>query len=284
MEVTLGYVDEVAFTMLEPLLVCRHARTGVPILICGEDDPLHGAVEWPPLDVLGYIDRLPVNPRKVPTSPPTRAWLRGVIRSIDPATRGHRVGVGAVPTGQSPWELGALLDRNPGDGIPAWVDEAGRLHTANYAPTRHPFDLERTVRWVAAPSVWRGFGSETARVRAIARRGSDAFRHALVRPGVAVPTAPAGPAVGWLLPDPGEGRHALFSAVHPVTADQLVTRDPSEARELGYGPAQILGYALTLAPVTGMLRRPRVSIPWGSRFGEALTHSEDPTPDSEAPV
>jgi hypothetical protein len=62
-----------------------------------------------------------------------------------------------------------------------------------------------------------------------------------------------------------------------VTADQLVTRDPSEARELGYGPAQMLGYALAVAPVTGILQRPHVSIPWGSRFGESLTRSEDPT-------
>jgi hypothetical protein len=81
---------------------------------------------------------------------------------------------------------------------------------------------------------------------------------------------------GWLLADAADGRAAIYSAVHPVTADQLVTRDPSEARELGYGPAQVLGYALTMAPATGSLGRPAVSIPWGSRFGEALTRSEDP--------
>jgi hypothetical protein len=83
------------------------------------------------------------------------------------------------------------------------------------------------------------------------------------------------------MPEPGADRHPLFSAIHPVTADQLVTRDPSEARELGYGPAHMLGYALAIAPVTGMLRRPRASIPWGSRFGEALTRSEDPSRDAE---
>ena len=63
---------------------------------------------------------------------------------------------------------------------------------------------------------------------------------------------------------------ALFSAVHPVTANQLVTRDPSEARELGYGREQILGYALAVAPVTGTLERPPFGIPLGvSRFGSA---------------
>jgi glycosyltransferase involved in cell wall biosynthesis len=281
MDSSLGYVDQVAFTMFEPLLVCRHARTGAPLMICGEDDPLHGAVEWPPLAVLGYIDRLPVNPRKVPTSPPTRTWLRGVVRTIDSVARTHRVALGEVPSGDAPWELGALLDRDPGNGVPAWVDSDGRLSTDSYAPTRHPFDFGQTLRWVGAPASWRGFARARARTRAIARRGSEAVRHAVSRPGIATPTVGDTKPLAWLLPDPGLDRHPLFSATHPVTADQLVTRDPSEARELGYGPAHMLGYALAVAPVTGMLRRPHVSIPWGSRFGEALTRSEDPCRDEE---
>jgi glycosyltransferase involved in cell wall biosynthesis len=281
MEASLGYVDEIAFTMFEPLLVCRHAGTGAPVLICGEDDPLHGAVEWPPLAVLGYIDRLPINPRKVPTSPPTRTWLRGVVRTVDPLARRHRVDLGKVPPGDAPWELGALLDRDPGDGIAAWVDDEGRLHTDLYAPTRHPFDLGQTLRWVGAPASWRGFARVRARTRAIARRGSEAVRHAVARPGLATTTDRAAGPVAWLLPDSGRDRHPLFSATHPVTADQLVTRDPSEARELGYGPAHKLGYVLAIAPVTAMLRRPHVSIPWGSRFGEALTSSEDPSRNAE---
>lgn len=280
MDASLGYVDQVAFTMLEPLLVCRHARTGAPLMICGEDDPLHDAVEWPPLAVLGYIDRLPVSPRKVPTSPPTRAWLRGVVRTVDPVARRHRVGIGEVPPGHAPWELGALLDRDPGNGVAVWLDSAGRLHTDSYSPTRHPFDLGRTLRWVGAPASWQGFANARARTRAIARRGAEAVRHAAARPGIATPGGRDVAPLAWLLPDPGPDRHPLYSATHPVTADQLVTRDPSEPRELGYGPARMLGYVLAIAPVTGMLRRPHVSIPWGSRFGEALTRSEDPCHDA----
>lgn len=282
MDQSLGYVEEVAFTMLEPLLVCRHRRTGAPLLICGDEDPLRDSVEWPPHAVLGYIERMPVNPRDVPTSPPTRAWLRGLLRVVDPVARRHKVALGAVPPGPGPWkvgalwELGALLDRDPGDGIAAWVDADGRLHTADYAPTRHPYDVRRTLRWVGAPASWRGYGRRMARGRAAGRRGVEALRHTIVRPGLAAPVPRRGESVGWLMPVPGPDRHALFSAVHPVTADQLVTRDPSEARELGYGPAQILGYALALAPVTGTLGRPRLGVPWGSRFGEALTRSEDP--------
>ncbi len=276
MEESLGYVDEVGFTMLEPLVVCRHQRTGAPVLICGEGDPLHESVEWPPLAVLGYIDRLPVNPRIVPTTPPTRAWLRGLLRVVDPVARRHQVALGFLPPGQHPWELGALLDRNPGDGIAVWIDAEGRLHTEDYAPTRHPYDWRRTLRWVGAPASWRGFGRGRARARAMARRGVEAVRHTVARPGIASAVPLHGDAIAWLLPVPGPDRHPLFSAIHPVTADQLVTRDPSEARELGYGPVQILGYALALAPVTGTMRPPQLSIPWGSRFGEALTRSEDP--------
>jgi glycosyltransferase involved in cell wall biosynthesis len=280
MHESLGYVDEVAFSMLEPLLVCRHVRTGAPVLICGEDDPLHGAVEWPPLAVLGYIDRFPLNPRVVPTSPPTRAWIRGLLRTVDPIARRHRVALNIAQVGEQPWELGALLDRDPGGGIAAWVDGNGRLHTEGYAPTRHPYDARRTLRWVGAPASWHGFGRVQARARAVARRSVEAARHTLVRPGMAAAPRRAQEPLAWLLAEPGPDRVALFSAVHPVTADQLVTRDPSEARELGYGSVQILGYALALAPVTGTLQRPGLGIPWASRFGEALTLSEDPLRDS----
>jgi glycosyltransferase involved in cell wall biosynthesis len=280
MEESLGYVDEVAFSMLEPLLLCRHVRTGAPLLICGENDPLQGSVEWPPLDVLGYIDRFPINPWTVPTSPPTRAWLRGLLRTADAETRRHRVALGTARAGEVLWELGALLDRDPGQGIAAWVDTDGRLHTESYAPTRHPYDARRMLRWVGAPVGWRGFKRGRARARAVGRRGIEAVRHSLDRPGIAGQAPRDTEPVAWLLPDPGPDRCPLFSAIHPVTADQLVTRDPSEARELGYGTAQILGYALALSPVTGTLRRPRQSVPWGSRFGEALTLSEDPLSDS----
>jgi glycosyltransferase involved in cell wall biosynthesis len=280
MQESLGYVDEVAFSMLEPLLVCRHIRTGAPLLICGEDDPLHDAVEWPPLAVLGYIDRFPLNPRVVPTSPPTRAWVRGLLRTLDPIARRHRVALNAAQVDEQPWELGALLDRDPGGGIAAWVDTDGRLHTESYTPTRHPYDVRRTLRWVGAPASWQGFGRIQARARAVARRGVEAARHTLVRPGLAGPARRDQESMAWLLAEPGPDRVPLFSAVHPVTADQLVTRDPSEARELGYGSVQILGYALALAPVTGTLRRPGLGVPWASRFGETLTLSEDPLRDS----
>lgn len=273
---SLGYVEQVAFSMLEPLLLCRHIVTGAAIPICGETDPLRERVHWPPLSVLGYIDRYPIAPHQAPTSPPTRAWLRGLLRAVDLDARAHRVAFGTALALRCPWELGAALDRDPGTGIPVWIDSGGRLHTDKYAPTRLPYDLRRTLTWVGASARWIGFGQRKARAKTAARRGVEALRHTVTRPGMPAPMSHQREPDGWLLAEPGPDRYLLYSAIHPVTADQLVTRDPSEARELGYGPVHRLGYALASAPVTGTLQRPDLSVPWGSRFGAALTRSEDP--------
>jgi glycosyltransferase involved in cell wall biosynthesis len=275
MDDSVGYADEVAFALLEPLLVCRHGPSGLPVLTCGEDDPLRGELEMAPLEVLGYVDRFPINPHEVPGTGEVNVWLRGLVRAMDGAARRHRAVLDGTQ-GPASWELGALLDRDPGGGIPVWLDAEGRLSTDAYAPTRHPFDVQRTLRWLAAPASWRGFGRYRARGRATLRRGAEALRHTLSRPGIAIAPAHEDAPQAWLLPEPGPDRVALYSAVHPITADQLLTRDVSEARELGYGTAQILGYAIAAAPVTGTLTRPVLSVPWGSRFGETLTLSEDP--------
>jgi glycosyltransferase involved in cell wall biosynthesis len=266
---TLGYADAVPLPMLEPLFLCRHGASGSGVLVCGEDDPILRLVDSPHLAVLGWIDRLPVNPRSLAAVDEPHAWLRGLVRAVDRRDRRHRVALGSVPAmGADVWELGALLDRDPGGGIPAWVDEGGRLHTRDYAPTRHPFDLRQSLEWVAEPATWRGFGQSLPRARAIARRGVDAARFTLERPGIASRAADQVQPDGWLLAEPGEDRMAIFSAVHAVTADQLVTSDAGETDELGYGPAQLIGYALSLAPLTGSLARPRSALPWATRFGE----------------
>jgi glycosyltransferase involved in cell wall biosynthesis len=277
LERTLGYADQVAFPLLEPLMLCRHARTGTPVMVCGPDDPLRAEVEWPQLAVLGWIDQWPINPHEVPRSGESTGFLRGLVRSVDRQARRHRVAIGADPGGDGRWELGALLDRDPGGGIAAWTDTAGRLHTAAHHPGRRPFNVERSLKWVAAPIGWRGFSSPLPRARAMARRGAEAIAHGTR--GLA--SAPAGNGgghhpQGWLLPDDGPHRAAIYSACHPVTSDQLVTRDPSEARELGYEPGEVLGYALGAAPVTGSLQRPLVGIPWGSKFGQVLSQRDDP--------
>lgn len=287
MACTLGYADTAALPMFEPLLLCRLRSSGARVLVCGADDPIAGLIEEPHERVLGWIDRIPVNPRSLPAAAAqSRAWLRGLVRTLDRGSRRHRIALAAPGDSghggsdddggraggpEGVWELGALLDRDPGGAIPAWVDSGGRLHTRDYAPTRHPFDLRRSLEWVADPARWRDFGRPLPRARAIARRSVDAARYTLERPGIAARADAQPAAQAWLLPDEGRERVPIFSAVHPVTADQLVTRDPAEADELGYAPAQLIGYALALAPLTGSLARPRVDVAWASRFGEDVT-------------
>ena len=281
---TLGYIDDVALPLFEPLLLARHLASGRPVLVCGGDDPLMAAIDGPSAVVLGWIDRMPINPRARERSAEGTAWLRGIVRAVDAGARRHRVAIGTRPPGAgAAWELGALLDRDPGDGIPAWVDPAGLLHTRDYSPTRQPFAARRSLGWAAAPAVWQRFGRAAPRARAVARRSLDVARFVLSRPGIAAAMTFAEAPHGWLLPTEGPDRVAIFSAVHPVTADQLVTRDPSEARELGYESLRLLGYALALAPVTATLARPRMAVRWAARFGEALTRSEDPLPDVSTP-
>jgi glycosyltransferase involved in cell wall biosynthesis len=276
LEDSLGYADQVAFPLLEPLMLCRHSQTGAHVMVCGDDDPLRAEVHWPQVEVLGWIERWPVNPTAVPRSGESTAWLRGLIRTIDYPARRHRMRVGAAGIGEHPWELGALLDRDPGGGIPVWIDRMGRLHTDGYEARDHPLSAQATLRWIGAPATWRGFGRHVPRARAVARRGVEAVRQkASSFRSPAVPNLPVEPE-GWLLPEDGPHRLPIYSAVHAVTSDQLVTRDRSEPRELGYGSARLLGYALSAAPATGSLERPAIGIPWGSRFGQVLSRVEDP--------
>ncbi|HKP89852.1 MAG TPA: hypothetical protein VJT75_07725, partial [Thermoleophilaceae bacterium] len=69
---------------------------------------------------------------------------------------------------------------------------------------------------------------------------------------------------------PTPSRLPLFSAVHPVTGDQLLTTEPHEAADLGYGDAELLGYLDRVAPVTGRLGTERRDVPWGSHLGRRV--------------
>ena len=78
---------------------------------------------------------------------------------------------------------------------------------------------------------------------------------------------PDGEPDGWLFDSERPGRLPLFAAYHPVTGDQLLSRSREDAAQLGYGPAQLLGYVRRAAPVTGELTPRPLAIPWARRFG-----------------
>jgi hypothetical protein len=111
---------------------------------------------------------------------------------------------------------------------------------------------------------WRDLGSPIERAKVTARRGAIAARRD--RRPQADP-APRGKPHAWLFDSPGPGMLALFAAEHPVTGDQLLTRNLDLATRLGYGPARHLGYLRDLAPVTDDLTEHPVPLAWAYRFG-----------------
>jgi hypothetical protein len=78
---------------------------------------------------------------------------------------------------------------------------------------------------------------------------------------------PEGEPAGYLFRTPRAYSAPLYSALHPVTGDQLLTRDPWEAIDMGYSQPVLLGELVAVAPLTGSLEPVRYGVPWASRFG-----------------
>jgi hypothetical protein len=195
----------------------------------------------------------------------------GLVRAVDRARGRHVYGVGRVPPGDVAGELGSL-PRDQTDGLlPVYLTAGGHLVTeGGQRGRRAPAGAGAAARWAAAPLAWRGSGVDpAARVRAAATRARSLLRRG---GGVQAP-APDGPLarVASIHAHPTPRRLPLFSAVHPLVGDQLLTTDPQEAADLGYGEAELLGYLDALAPVTGRLGTEPREVPWASRFGRSVT-------------
>jgi hypothetical protein len=130
--------------------------------------------------------------------------------------------------------------------------------------------LGSAARWAVAPLAWRDNGVPLrARARAMAGRASRALGRG--RPVSAAPLA----RVASIHVHPTPSRLPLFSAVHPVTGDQLLTTERLEAADLGYGEPELLGYLDAQAPVTGRLGITPREVPWGSHFGRRVRTGAD---------
>lgn len=259
----LGFVEQAPLPLLDALIVGIHVPTGNHVLVAGEEDPIMGEIQA--LGTLGFIEAYPVNPRQRPNAQlPFR--VKGLVRAVDQAARRHVYGIGALPSGELAGELGAL-QLDPGvDAVPVWLTPAGGLVTPDYAPDRPALDPKRVARWVAAPVTWRGgVAPRGALARASARRALDLPVSG--RRGGKSQSATAAAPDGYLASQPGPARVPLFSAVHPVTGDQLLTNSRVEAGDMGYVEITLLGYLADSAPVTGVRTVKRVSVPWASRFG-----------------
>lgn len=230
----LGYVEQQPLPLLERLELRAMPETGEQVLVAGPDDPLFKIAE--PVATLGWIEAFPILPRRdlLHTGPVGALVL---MRQDDGGFR-HRCRTASPGEEVDGVALGSLYPA-PGDDLVALrLRDDGRLATDLGRPGRASRDPRKIGRWIATPR--SADGRPTAGRRAAGARFRHLalhFRARKLRPEGGIP-------LGWLRREQTRGCGALFSATHPVTGDQLLTRSRREARDLGYLPDGILGYIL----------------------------------------
>ena len=260
----LGYVELAPFPLLDPLVLALHRPTGTRVLVTLPDDPLLDEVDL--VRTIGYIERYPVRPRLGPVA--ERAYgAVGLTKAVDYGSRRHRYAVGQVPEGELVGELGALADSALPGARAVWISD-GRLITESHRPPAGRPPLDAVVRWSGAPARWRGFSEPAPKARAMVRRAVASAAH-LASPAGGPPEPNGAAPAGWMYEEPRLGLSPLHVGYHPVTGDQMLSRSPHEARNLGYVNCELLGYLQPLAPVTGSLDQQVLPLPWASRFGLA---------------
>jgi glycosyltransferase involved in cell wall biosynthesis len=261
--VTIGFIEQAPLPLLDSLIVGVHRPTGIHVLIAGEDDPIADEVE--PLETLGYVEGYPVNPRHPPhVQLPFR--VKGLVRAVDRGARRHVYGIGELPSGELAGELGALQTVPDADSVPVWQTAEGTVVTPTYVPGSPTLDARSAVRWVGAPVTWRGgVAPHGALARASARRLLELPRAA--RSQGSTTATPAGEPVGYISRRATSAEVPLYSSIHPVTGDQLLTNSRIEAGDLGYVQTTLLGYLVDAVPLTGSRKMTGATVPWASRFG-----------------
>ncbi|MGH2905088.1 MAG: hypothetical protein ACRDK7_16110 [Solirubrobacteraceae bacterium] len=192
----------------------------------------------------------------------------GLLRLLDRQGRRHRYAIGRVPPRagvERVGELGALLRERDQEGVPVWLTADGRLSTDRYEPSPSDLDARVLARWTLAPIRWTEAAALAERLREVLRRGIDAVGS--LRRTDMDQRGPEDAPAGYLLANGGDGRLALFSSMHPVSGDQLLSTDQGESTMLGYNAPTLLGFLVAEAPASGALGVSRPLIPWASRFG-----------------
>ena len=264
----LGYLEQSGLPLFAAV-----ARVTLPdgtetLALDSDRDPLQGLVR--PGDVLGFIEAFPIEPEHAPG--PTPRTAASLVRRIDRSARRHRYEALSAadqigdPSALSA-ELGVLLKVDGRGRIALWLDGLGRLGTDRCPPVAPEPGLKRALNWAQAPVSRAELGARSAAVRAVARRLWDVVELARAdhRDGATEPSVHH--VIGYLHGGPGRGRAELFTAMHPVLDDQLVTLDPHGARRIGYEHVSSLGFIEARAPLTGALGGRGVAIPWASSFG-----------------
>lgn len=196
---------------------------------------------------------------------PTSAGLVGLVRAVRNDRRGHVYGLGELPPEAAPvGELGALLAEPADDTVAVWQTDDGRLVTdeVDAVGSRPPRSARRA--WALAPLGFDELPSGMryrmlgGRLRRLARRSWSKR----LKPGIRGETP-----VGYLYRESDLGRRALYSSLHPITGDQLLSTSSQLADELGYEHNARLGYLVMTAPVTGSLRMAPATMAWTNTFG-----------------
>lgn len=258
----LGYLELAPFPQLKAIAVGVHRPTGQQVLVTLPDDPLLGEVDV--VRHLGFVEALPAEPRFEPIGQPGLG-LVGLTKSVDLVHRRHRYALGSVPPGQLAGELGGLAESELQGSIAAWIVD-GQLVTQRHSPPPRRARPLRATRWVLEPAAsWQGIATKKERTRATLRR-SALGATSLIRRDSEGPS-PSGSPAGWLFAEFRPSLSPLFVAYHPVTGDQLLTRSPGDAGQLGYDPPTLLGFIRLAASVTGHTGQSHLPLPWARRLG-----------------
>jgi glycosyltransferase involved in cell wall biosynthesis len=250
-EYDLGYVEQQRLPMLESLELRRVSDSGQEVLVAGADDPIIHRSEW--VESFGWIEACPILPRAADvlcTGPWAVVSLR---RQVDQQTWRHRYRADPPSETVDGSHLGSLL-RHPAPGsISLRLRPDGRLTSELVAPGRASRDPRKIGRWLAEPLA--ADSQASARMRGSASR----LRHLARNSRSRRLTDEEGEILGYLPRQHMPGCSVLYSTIHPVTGDQLVTRVPHEATDAGYVMDGILG-AIFDPPGAAS---PSEEMPWG---------------------
>ncbi len=248
----MGYVEQQPLSLLQPLELRRVPENGQEVLVAGADDPLIHNSEL--IENLGWVEACPILPLAgdiLHTGPWAVVSLR---RQVDYSSWRHSYRVGSPGEVVDGVELGSLR-RYSGPGLVALrLRPDGRLASELVTPGRASRDPRKIGRWLAEPLAAESQAS--TRVRGAASR----LRHLAGHSQSRRLTEEEGEILGYLPRQHMPGCSALYSTIHPVTGDQLVTRVPHEAIDAGYVMDGILGAIFD--PPDGAAAPPE-GMPWG---------------------
>jgi glycosyltransferase involved in cell wall biosynthesis len=257
----LGYLETAPLPQLKALALGIHRPSGQQVLVTLPDDPLLANVEI--VRTLGFVEPLPLEPKlQLPAQPPI--GLTGLVKTVDLQHRRHRYAIGKIPPGQLVGELGALAESDLQGSIAAWTVE-GLLVTERHTPPpagRRPL---RAARWILEPAVWSAIADKQARAKTALRRSTIAAGS--LATAASPQPQPDGAPAGWLFAELRPGLRPLYASYHPVTGDQLITRSPADAAQMGYEGTALLGFVREVGPITGSTRQAVFPVPWARRFG-----------------